>query len=654
MGISGLKEVAPARPAGAKPSASPAWARDGDLGVPTTLDDGVTDLGKCWRNSVKKFADSPCLGKREGTGPYTFETYAQIGKKVDAMGAALTGRGVQPKSAVGVYGANCPQWMVAMQACNRQNLMCVPLYDTLGVTAVEFILKHSDAASVFVEGAKLATLASALPSVKDQLKLVVYWGEATSEAQEAVKALGIDLASFDELLEAGTNNPVPHVECDPEDLCTIMYTSGTTGDPKGVMIKHSNVLAEIKAASAFTSNTLGQGVGPNDVFLSYLPLAHIFDRAVEEYFLTVGGCVGYWRGDIKYLLEDIAELRPTFFAGVPRVFDRIYAGVMTKMKAAGFIKHSLFNFAFSRKKAFMAQGLKQDEASPFFDKLVFSKLKQALGGRVKLIISGAAPLSPHVMEFLQVCMMCTVTQGYGLTETMAGSTISVPGSKGANVGPPLPGVQIRLESVPDMNYDALADPPRGEILIGGDTVFSGYFKREDITKEVLESDGWFHTGDVGEIGKDGNLRIIDRVKNIFKLSQGEYVAVEKVEGELKKFEMLEQLWVYGNSFENCLVAVVVPVEAKMMAWAKSHHIKGDFKEVCATPQAKKMLLEGLTTTGKEAKLKGFEMVKDLLVETSPFDVEKGLLTPTFKMKRPQLQKHYQKEIDAMYAAMKKK
>jgi long-chain acyl-CoA synthetase len=170
---------------------------------------------------------------------------------------------------------------------------------------------------------------------------------------------------------------------------------------------------------------------------------------------------------------------------------------------------------------------------------------------------------------------------------------------------------------------------------------------------VAESDGWFRTGDIGEITQDGSLKIIDRVKNIFKLAQGEYVAVENVENELKKFDQLEQLWVYGNSFESCVVAVVVPVEAKLMAWAKQNNVKGDFHTVCASEQAKKMLLEGLTTTGREARLKGFEIVKNVHVEPAPFDVEKGLLTPTFKLKRPQLQKYYQKEIDAMYAALKK-
>jgi len=323
------------------------------------------------------------------------------------------------------------------------------------------------------------------------------------------------------------------------------------------------------------------------------------------------------------------------------------------MGAAGWLKHTLFNFAFDRKKHFMAKGISQDKASPFFDKLVFSKLKDALGGRVKVIVSGAAPLSAHVEEFLKVCMMCNVCQGYGLTETMAGSCIALPESMGANVGPPLAGVSIRLESVPDMNYDACAEPPRGEILINGDTVYSGYYKRDDLTKDVLESDGWFHTGDIGEITPEGYLKIIDRKKNIFKLAQGEYVAVEKVEATFKKFDLLEQIWVYGNSFESSLVAVAVPIEAKMMAWAKDNKVPGDFKEVCMSDDAKKYIIEELGKIGKGDGLKGFEMVKGVHIECEPFDVDKDLLTPTFKMKRPQLQKYYQKEIDAMYAAMKK-
>jgi len=654
MTFAALKEVEPARAAeGETPSASPAWIASGKAGEALPHHEGVETLTDLFRRSVKEFGDKPCLGKRTNDGPFVYETYTEIGAKVDKIGSALAANGVKPKDAVGVIGPNAPEWMMIMQGCNHQNAICVPLYDTLGANAVEFILKHSGATAAFAEASKMKVLAEALPSVKGQVKFVGYWGQASEDVKKTITDLGMTLKSFDELLAEGAATPAEPIKASPEDLCTIMYTSGTTGDPKGVLIKHSNVLAEISAAKTFCTNVAGEVYGPGDCFLSYLPLAHIFDRAVEEFFLEIGGCIAYWRGDIKGLVEDIAAAKPTMFAGVPRVFDRIYGGIQTKMKAAGWLKNALFNFAFDRKKHFMEKGLPHDKASPFFDGLVFKKLKEALGGRVRIIISGAAPLSAHVEQFLKVCMMTKVCQGYGLTETMAGSCIALPDSLGANVGPPLAGVKIRLESVPDMNYDAQANPPRGEILIGGNTVYSGYYKREDLTKEVLEPSGWFHTGDIGEITPEGYLKIIDRKKNIFKLAQGEYVAVEKVEATFKKFDMLEQIWVYGNSFESSLVAVCVPVESKLMAWAKAHKVEGDFKAVCADAKTKAMFVEELTKYGKEDGLKGFELVRAVHVESEPFDVEKDLLTPTFKMKRPQLLKYYQKDIDALYAAMKK-
>ena len=376
--------------------------------------------------------------------------------------------------------------------------------------------------------------------------------------------------------------------------------------------------------------------------------------ANEEWFLYIGGAIGYWQGDVNKLLDDISELKPSVFIGVPRVFDRIYARVMTMVKEGSAIKRFLFNWGLTRKMNFMRRGKSQAKASPLFDKIVFSKVAARLGGKVKAIVSGGAPLSAHVEEFLRTAMCCPVVQGYGLTETSAASFIASADKidQSASVGPPTPCTELRLESVPEMNYDALdSEEPKGEILIRSPANFIGYYKDQVKTDEVLEKDGWFHTGDIGVLTKAGALKIIDRKKNIFKLSQGEYVAVEKLESVYKKNLISEQVWVYGNSFKSTLLAVVVP-SPELKKWASANGVDGDMTALCNSAKVKEYILSELVATGKAEKLKGFELVKAVHLVPTPFSIEDDLLTPTFKLKRPQLQKKFQKEIDAMYATIK--
>jgi len=370
--------------------------------------------------------------------------------------------------------------------------------------------------------------------------------------------------------------------------------------------------------------------------------------------LHVGASIGYWRGDIKGLLDDIGALRPTVFIAVPRVYDRIYSGVMSKLQSGSFIKRALFNWGFNRKLHALNAGHAYDKAAPFFDRLVFSKIKERLGGRVRIVISGGAPLARHVEDFLRVTMCCPVSQGYGLTETCAASFLAIPDDARhvGTVGPPQPVLSLRLEAVPEMNYDPNANPPRGEICLKGPAVFSGYYKDEKKTTEVLEPDGWFHTGDIGELTPAGALRIIDRKKNIFKLSQGEYIAVEKVEGVYCKDPNVEQIWVYGDSFKSSLVAVVVPTMANISQWASNDKAGNTLEALCRDAAVKAKLLESLNATGKEGKLKGFEMVRAIHLEPEAFSIENGLLTPTFKLKRPQLLSKYKTEVESMYDAMK--
>lgn len=481
---------------------------------------------------------------------------------------------------------------------------------------------------------------------------MVSFGNITHEHKEAVEKLGMMMYGWDDFLQLGGDKQYDLAKKDKSDICTIMYTSGTTGEPKGVLISNENIITLIAGVNRFLESSKEE-LSMHDVYLSYLPLAHIFDRVIEECFISHGARIGFWRGDVKLLLEDIGVLKPTVFCAVPRVLDRIYSGLQEKLRAGGLLKRTLFGFAYSRKFNNMKKGTKHSDAAPIFDKIVFSKVKEALGGKVRLILSGAAPLASHVETFLRVVACCYVLQGYGLTETCAGSFVSLPNEVQmiGTVGPPVANIDVRLESVPEMGYDAHASTPRGEICIKGKTLFKGYHKREDLTKEVM-TDGWFHTGDVGEWQPDGSMKIIDRKKNIFKLSQGEYVAVENLENIFGLCSAVDSIWIYGNSFQSFLVAVANPNQGALERWAQANEIDGDFKTLCENPKAKEYILGELAKIGKEKKLKGFELIRSIHLDPMPFDIERDLLTPTYKKKRPQMLKYYQSIIDDMYKATK--
>ncbi|KAF2313448.1 hypothetical protein GH714_011056 [Hevea brasiliensis] len=620
----------------------------------------IPGMDSCWdvfRISVEKYPNNPMLGRRETVngmaGKYAWQTYKQVYDLVIKVGNSIRSCGVEPGGKCGIYGANCPEWIMSMEACNAHGLFCVPLYDTLGAGAVEYIICHAEVSIAFVEEKKIAELLKTFPNSTQYMKTIVSFGNVAPEQREEIEKFGLAVYSWEEFLKLGEDKHYDLPVKKKSDICTIMYTSGTTGDPKGVLISNDSIVTIIAGVKRLLES-VNEQLTTKDVYLSYLPLAHIFDRVIEELFISHGASIGFWRGDVKLLIEDIGELKPTIFCAVPRVLDRIYSGLTQKIASGGFLKQTLFNIAYSYKLNSMKKGHSHDKASPLCDKIVFDKVKQGLGGNVRLILSGAAPLAIHVEAFLRVVSCAHVLQGYGLTETCAGTFVSLPNEMPmlGTVGPPVPNVDVCLESVPEMNYDALSSTPRGEICVRGNTVFSGYYKREDLTKEVL-IDGWFHTGDIGEWQPDGSLKIIDRKKNIFKLSQGEYVAVENLENIYGLASGIDSIWVYGNSFESFLVAVVNPNKQALENWAQENGMGGDFKSHCENLKAKEFILGELTKTGKEKKLKGFEFVKAVHLDPEPFDIERDLLTPTYKKKRPQLLKYYQDVIDKMYKSASK-
>ncbi|KAK3164958.1 hypothetical protein QOZ80_1AG0027070 [Eleusine coracana subsp. coracana] len=646
-------EVEPGHPAAegrlaVGPTYRSAFARDG-------FPPPVSGLESCYdifRMAVENYPNNRMLGHRDivdgKAGEYVWKTYKEVFDIANKIGNSIRSCGITKGGRCGIYGANCPEWIITMEACNAHGIYCVPLYDTLGAGAVEFILCHAEVEIAFVEEKKTYLLLKTLPKSSEFLKTIVSFGKVTEEQKEEVSKYGVSIYSWDEFISLAGDQEFDLPVKEKTDTCTIMYTSGTTGDPKGVLISNASIICLIAGVDRLL-NCVNEELAEKDVYMSYLPLAHIFDRVVEELFMFHGASIGFWRGDVKLLVEDIGVLKPTIMCAVPRVLDRIFSGLQAKISSGGFVKSTLFNLAYKYKQFRMMRGAKHNEAAAICDKVVFSKVKEGLGGRVRVILSGAAPLATHVEEYLRVVTCAHVIQGYGLTETCAGSFVSLPNQMSmiGTVGPPVPNIDVRLESVPEMGYDALARTARGEICIRGETLFSGYYKRDDLTKEVLV-DGWFHTGDIGEWQSDGSMKIIDRKKNIFKLSQGEYVAVENLENIYGLVSAIDSIWIYGNSFESFLVAVINPNKDALESWAAANGIDGDFEALCQNPKAKEYIIGELSRIGKEKKLKGFEFIKDVHLEPVPFDMDRDLITPTYKKKRPQLLKYYQGVIDNMY------
>lgn len=616
------------------------------------------NLNTCWdifSVSVQKHPDNKMLGRREFVGgkfgPYVWKTYKQVYDEVLKVGSALRTCGAEPGCKVGVYGSNCPQWIAAMEACSAQSFICVPLYDTLGPSAVDFIIEHAEIEFVFVQDKKVKGLLNPDSVSAKRLKAIVCFTLLNDEEKDQSASMGIKPYTWDQFISLGKENPAEIFPPQSNSVCTIMYTSGTSGDPKGVILTHENIAAFVRGIDLFL-NQFEDKMTEKDVYLSFLPLAHILDRVIEEYFFHRGASVGYYHGDLNAIRDDLMELRPTLFAGVPRVFEKVHEGIKKAVQELNPLRRKAFDLLYKYKRFWMNAGYKQKDASPLADLLAFRKVKAKLGGRVRLIISGGAPLSSEVEEFLRVTCGAFLVQGYGLTETTGLVTVGFPDEMCmiGSVGSVSVYNEMRLEEVSEMGYNPLGNPPCGEICVRGKTVFSSYYKNPQLTSEAI-TDGWFHTGDIGEMLPNGVVRIIDRKKNLIKLSQGEYIALEYLENVYNITPIVEDIWVYGDSFKSMLVAVVVPNEEVTKEWAYVNAHMVSFSELCSLDRLKEHVLSELKITADRNKLKGFQQIKRVILEPRAFDMERDLVTATLKKRRNNMLKYYQAEIDDLYSGL---
>ncbi|KAF9431843.1 hypothetical protein BGZ76_011633 [Entomortierella beljakovae] len=634
----------------------------------------IKSLYDIWQNSVSKFGDCDFLGHRpfntvaQTYGGYTWETYRQINQRVNAFGSGLMhlnevimGNNQLNRWSFGIWSHGRPEWFISEMSCNMYNLISVALYDTLGPDAIEYIVNHAEIQIIAASANHIATLienAEKLPKLKaiismDSLRDTVPVPGATSAAQ-VLRAWGaqkgIKIYDFNEIESLGAEFPRKHMPPSADEVASLCYTSGTTGQPKGAMLTHRNFVA------AIASNREGLNFNQEDTVISFLPLAHIFGRVVDTLFMSVGGKIGYFRGDILLLLEDVAELRPTFFPAVPRLLNRIYAKLVASTIEAPGLVGALARRGVATKLANLAAGKGVHHA--LWDRLLFNKVKMALGGRVQAILTGSAPIAKEVLSFLRIAFGCVVLEGYGSTEGMAMATITmadeyIPG----HIGCPRSCCELKLVDVPDMNYRSTDQPyPRGEICIRGDSVIKGYYKDEKNTKETIDSDGWLATGDIGFVDNRGCFTIIDRKKNIFKLAQGEYIAPEKIENVLTaRCNLIQQIYVHGDSLESTLVAVVVPEPEYFLPFANgvagTNVSMGDLEgisKLCKDPKIVLEVTRELEKAGKAGALRGFEFIKRVYLTTDIFSVDNGMMTPTFKVRRPQVAENFKSQIQAMY------
>ncbi|KAJ1718280.1 medium-chain fatty acid-CoA ligase faa2, partial [Coemansia biformis] len=381
-------------------------------------------------------------------------------------------------------------------ACYIYGLVSVPMYDTLGTEAVMHMASEAEIAAVAVAPEKLADFCRLWPQLP-LVKTVVVLGQ-TPDGTAAVAPEGARLLTLDELMELGNTGghaPLPATPAGPNDVCTICYTSGTTNMPKGAVIPHMGFMSATRAGHELFKTGQCPALGPSDVHLSILPLAHCLERALHAVLTGHGVPIGFNQGDIRKLADDIGELRPTVLVGVPRIFNRIHDQVWAQVNAKGGVAASLFKYAYRTKK----ENLKATNHHWLWDRLVFGAVRNKLGGRLRLVISGSAPISGDVLEFMRITLSTTVLEGYGLTEVSGPCTLSVVGDHvPGSVGPPLSTCKMKLVSVPEMGY-TVDDRPyqRGELFVKGNGLFSHYHKRPDLTAEVIDADGWFATGDIG-------------------------------------------------------------------------------------------------------------------------------------------------------------
>ncbi|KAK8789856.1 hypothetical protein WA158_006636 [Blastocystis sp. Blastoise] len=672
-------------------------------------DESIDNSFSMLQRSARLYSDYQCLGQRPKYKNGEFGYYQWISYRELYDIVVYFGRGIRKcfpfltrQSIVGMYGKNTRQLQMYSLGMQSQDMTIVPISETMSLSDCKYILNHSELSVIAVNSStaeKLSTIIDECPHIKGIVVLDII----SSDKPTALFPSTIQIYSFEEVINEITDqystssiaytcttppasSPVesffplhpssktPPPDSLPDDyrpkgdsLMYIYYNVSSEGKLKGVMITHKAMMisaASIQRAIEYSNNPLCG----HDCLISYLPLSHSYESAIEFVCLIAGARIAYFSGFMSKLLEDITIARPTIMIGVPRIYERIYQEILQSI--SGF--HWLFKLLFSFALWSQCLATRQNYRIQYWDKLFFRTIQESLGGRIRFFGVGGAPMKPLLAEFLSVCFNVPVIEGYGLTECCSTSNVVLNNGMKVfkNVGPPLAGCEIKLIDCPEMDYLVNSKVnPQGEILIRGPILFSGYYKDKESTAAVIDEDGWLHSGDIGRINNDGSLSIIDIKKTTFKLSQGEFIATDYLQDLYLKNDSISQIFIYGRTDSKFLVAIVVVNPEKVISVVKDMDVdiknvgtkawKNKFIKACKSTLVHDYIMDILIQIAKDNCLKGYEYIKDVYIDGNlnndrkVFTKENGLLQSNGELNRYKLAKYYNKEIDTMYRNVEK-
>jgi long-chain acyl-CoA synthetase len=567
---------------------------------------------------LNNFPQDVCIAGKD-TGEWVTYSTQEYVDQANLISKGLLKMGIKPGDKVALISNNRPEWNIMDIGILQVGAIDVPVYPTISEDDYKFIFNDAEIKMCIVSDAdllkKIQNIKSSVPTLGE-----IYTFNKIDGAKHWTEILEIGKDGSDEEVQQLKDG------IKATDLATLIYTSGTTGTPKGVMLSHQNLVENAKGSFPrlpVTRDSIG---------LSFLPICHVYERMIT-YLYQISGVSLYYAESIDTLVDNISELKPHVFTAVPRLLEKVYDSVITKGTAGGGVKAKIFSWAIGLTDTY-EYGKHPSFQRKIADKLVYSKIREKLGGRILAIASGAAALQPRLARFYHAIGI-PVFEGYGLTETSPVVSVNsfATGVQFGSVGKKLDNVEIKIEE-------------DGEICTMGPCLMMGYYKRQDLTDEVIDKDGWFHTGDIGTLSDDGYLKITDRKKEIFKTSGGKYIAPQVMENKFKESRFIEQIMVIGES-QKMPAAFVVPAYEFVMKWAKEKDIAlSSNQELIENPRVIARIQEEIEKYN--ASFGNWEQIKKFELLPAEFTVESGELTPTLKFKRKIIMANYTAVFDKIY------